>query len=420
MRQGSRAGRHVRARTVVAALAAAATVATGLVTVGATAAQAQAGCRVTYTVTGQWSGGFQATVAVTNLGAQLDGWQLRFAFTAAGQAVGHGWAAVWSQSGANVTAANETWNRTLATGASVELGFTGSWTASNPSPTAFTLNGVNCTGQTAPPTSSPPPSSPPPNSPPPAQTPWNPPSHLVTPLNQVWQHYEQTYPQLFTFNNYGWDQLMANGGTSINYCVRWDSSASVSATLRDQIHSALTRSFNQWIAAMNEGGQAWNNFPTTQVQLRVVGWAVRNRNQLQWTDNSVDIYVNDIRENAPQCAQACGRFFNRGGSYPNCPGGNSRHYDMSLWLTSGFGGGAGGDWGQRLGSEYMVNNLNNPNITILLHEIGHSFGLDDFYDWTPTGQCCFIMKAGSSGSITEFDRWMFRDWWRHLKSRYGR
>jgi hypothetical protein len=30
------------------------------------------------------------------------------------------------------------------------------------------------------------------------------------------------------------------------------------------------------------------------------------------------------------------------------------------------------------------------------------------------------MKAGSAGVITEFDKWMFRDWWRHLKSRYGR
>ncbi|MFB9891996.1 cellulose binding domain-containing protein [Planobispora takensis] len=31
----------------------------------------------------------------------------------------------------------------------------------------------------------------------------------------------------------------------------------------------------------------------------------------------------------------------------------------------------------------------------------------------------FIMKAGSSSQITEFDRWMLRDWWRRLKSRYG-
>ena len=62
-------------------------------------------------------------------------------------------------------------------------------------------------------------------------------------------------------------------------------------------------------------------------------------------------------ENAPQCAERCGRFFNQSGNYPNCPGGPSHHYDMSLWLTAGFGGGAGGDWGQRIGSEYYLSNL---------------------------------------------------------------
>ncbi len=30
------------------------------------------------------------------------------------------------------------------------------------------------------------------------------------------------------------------------------------------------------------------------------------------------------------------------------------------------------------------------------------------------------MKAGSATVITEFDKWMFRDWWRRLKKRYGR
>jgi hypothetical protein len=30
------------------------------------------------------------------------------------------------------------------------------------------------------------------------------------------------------------------------------------------------------------------------------------------------------------------------------------------------------------------------------------------------------MKAGSATQITEFDKWMLRDFWRHLKSRYGR
>ncbi|WP_336211602.1 hypothetical protein [Nonomuraea sp. LPB2021202275-12-8] len=243
---------------------------------------------------------------------------------------------------------------------------------------------------------------------------WNPPANLVNPLNQVWQHVESTYPNLYGFRNYGWDQVMANRG-SINYCVRWDSSAPVSAALRDQIHAALARQFKKWMDVM-AGHNAW---PYQSVPLKVVGWAVRDRATLQWSDNSVDVYVNDIRENAPQCAEPCGRFFNQSGNYPNCPGGASHHYDMSLWLTAGMGGGAGGDWGQRVGSEYYVNAINAENMHILLHEIGHSFGLDDFYDWTPTGVGGFLMKAGSASQITEFDAWMLRDWWRHLKSRYG-
>jgi hypothetical protein len=244
---------------------------------------------------------------------------------------------------------------------------------------------------------------------------WNPPANLVTPLNEVWAHQESTYGNLFGFRNYGWDQVFANGGF-INYCVRWDSPASVSTALRDQIHATLARQVKKWMDVMT----GHNNWPYANVPVRVVGWAVRNRSQLQWTDTSVDIYVNNIRENAPQCGEPCGRFFHQDGNYSGCPGGAARHYDQSLWLTAGMGGGAGGDWGQRIGSEYYVNNLNSENVHILLHEIGHTFGLDDFYDWTPTGQCCFLMKAGTASQITAFDTWMFRDWWRHLKSRYGR
>jgi hypothetical protein len=243
---------------------------------------------------------------------------------------------------------------------------------------------------------------------------WSPPASLVTPLNQVWQHVEQTYSNPYGFRNYGWDQVFANRG-SINYCVRWDSGAPVSAALRDQVHAALARQFKKWMDVM----AGHNGWPYQNVPLKVVGWAVRDRATLQWSDSSVDVYVNNIRENAPQCAEPCGRFFNQSGNYPNCPGGASHHYDMSLWLTAGMNGGAGGDWGQRVGSEYFVGAINVDNMHILLHEIGHSFGLDDFYDWTPSGVGGFLMKAGSAAQITEFDAWMLRDWWRHLKNRYG-
>ncbi|WP_439650318.1 hypothetical protein [Glycomyces amatae] len=246
----------------------------------------------------------------------------------------------------------------------------------------------------------------------PGQDEWNPPSNLVQPLNEVWSHVEDTYD--LNFRNFGWDQIMATNG-SVDYCVRWDSQNAVGTQTRDAIEAKLQQQYDLWFDHM----AGWSEFPFDRIEVDVVGWAAYDRDLLQWSDGSVDVYIGDIREDAPQCSEDCGRFFHQDGDYSQCPGGEAHHYDQSLWLTQGMGGGAGGDWGQRMGQEYFVDSLNSSQITIYLHELGHTFGLDDFYDWTPTGQCCFIMKAGSSSTITDFDVWMLRDWWRHLKSRYG-
>ncbi|MFD1152346.1 cellulase family glycosylhydrolase [Saccharothrix hoggarensis] len=130
-----------------AALAACAVVIGTAATVLPQAMAAAQGCRVDYTVTSQWQGGFQGAVKLTNLGDQVSGWSLTIAFPA-GQRVTQGWNATWSQSGTTATATNVDWNRTLGTGASTDLGFVGSWTGSNPVPTSFALNGVACTGST--------------------------------------------------------------------------------------------------------------------------------------------------------------------------------------------------------------------------------------------------------------------------------
>ncbi|MEV6299163.1 cellulose-binding domain-containing protein [Actinoplanes sp. NPDC051861] len=374
-------------------------------------AYAATGCRVEYSVTNQWSTGFQGSITVTNLGDPINGWTLTFAFPDANQKVTQGWNAGWSQSGATVTATNAGWNGTLAPSASVNVGFTGTWSGANPSPASFALNGTTCNGTAATPSASP-------SSPAPTTDPWSPPSDLAGPLDRVWAHQEETYSNLYGFRNYGWDQLVANSGT-VNYCVRWDSTAHVTAAQRDAVHATLQRQYQKWMDQMLDNGQGWNGWPYRQVPVKVVGWAVRDRAQLEWTDASVDVYVNNIRENAPQCGEPCGRFFHQDGNYSGCPGGAAHHYDQSLWLTAGFQGGAGGDWGQRIGSEYYMSNLSAENVHILLHEIGHTYGLDDFYDWDPTPGRGFIMKAGSATQITEFDKWMLRDFWRHLKSRYG-
>ncbi|MFI5842177.1 cellulose-binding domain-containing protein [Catenuloplanes sp. NPDC051500] len=396
----------MRKPSLIAGMIAVAMAASGVMV--ATAQAAAAGCRVVYSTPSQWGGGFSGTVSVTNLGDAVTGWRLTFSFPG-GQQISQLWNGSYTQSGGAVTVTNAAWNGTLATNAEATVGFNA--TGSTATPTGFALNGVTCTGSATPTTAAP--TTPAPTTPAPQPSTWNPPANLTGALDAVWRHQEETYGNLYGFRNYIWDQLTAAQG-SINYCVRWDSSAPVSAALRDQIEVKLGQQFNKWIAAM----AGFDGFPYTNVPVNVVGWAVRDRNTLQWTDNSVDIYVNNIRENAPQCAEPCGRFFNQSGSYPNCPGGYAHHYDMSLWLTAGMSGGAGGDWGQRVGSEYYVNSLNQENQHILLHEIGHGLGLDDFYDWDP-GVGGFLMKAGSATQITEFDKWMARDWWRHLKSRYG-
>jgi len=131
-----------------------ATLAATIGTVAVTAHAAAAGCQVTYTVSSQWSGGFGATVNLTNLGDPLTSWTLTWSY-GAGQQVTQAWNATVTQNGTQVTARNASWNGTLATGAGASFGFNGSWTGSNPAPTIFALNGVTCTGATTPPTTAP-------------------------------------------------------------------------------------------------------------------------------------------------------------------------------------------------------------------------------------------------------------------------
>src|SRR5690349_8871490 len=108
-----------------------------------TASGATPACTVEYSVTGQWDTGFQGAVKITNNMAALSSWSLGFGFSNS-QKVTQGWNAKWSQSGTTVTAANESWNGSLATGASVSAGFLASWSGSNAVPSAFKLNGTPC------------------------------------------------------------------------------------------------------------------------------------------------------------------------------------------------------------------------------------------------------------------------------------
>jgi endoglucanase len=163
-----------KTRRALLALAGVAAVGLGALIVPAGSATAAAGCAVTYTAN-TWPGGFTANLDVKNLGSDVDGWTLGFSFPDSGQKVTQGWSATFSQSGSAVTAKSVSWNGRLATGASTTIGFQGTWAGSNPTPSAFTLNGVTCSGTV---TTTPPPTT---TTPPPSSTTTTPPPSTTTP-----------------------------------------------------------------------------------------------------------------------------------------------------------------------------------------------------------------------------------------------
>jgi cellulase/cellobiase CelA1 len=100
---------------------------------------------VTYKITNQWSGGFQADVQLSNTGSSpWNSWALGWSFPN-GQSVTQAWNTEPSHSGAAVTMKNLGWNANVAAGSSVGFGFTGSWSGSNGKPTAFKLGDQSCT-----------------------------------------------------------------------------------------------------------------------------------------------------------------------------------------------------------------------------------------------------------------------------------
>ncbi|MFS8098594.1 cellulose-binding domain-containing protein [Lentzea alba] len=102
-------------------------------------------CKVSYRISGQWPGGFQANVTIRNTGkAAVNGWTLRWSF-GDGQTVRQMWNASSSQRGAAVSATNVHYTATIAPNGEVSIGFLGSYGRANSAPAAFTLNGAACT-----------------------------------------------------------------------------------------------------------------------------------------------------------------------------------------------------------------------------------------------------------------------------------
>lgn len=118
--------------------------------IGSIPAGAQSACSVSYTITNQWPGGFGASLTIKNTGTTaISSWTLTWSF-ANGQTITQLWNGSESQSGANVTVSNLSYDGNIPAGGSVTgVGFNGSWSATNSVPTSFALNGVTCGGGTS-------------------------------------------------------------------------------------------------------------------------------------------------------------------------------------------------------------------------------------------------------------------------------
>ncbi len=227
-----------------------------------------------------------------------------------------------------------------------------------------------------------------------------------------------------TFENTILDQAIENGG-ELNFCVRYESDVTVSATQRDKVEAALQRGAKEWFDKLVD----YDCFPFDSISVKITGWATVNRATFDWQDGVVPLYINQIGyENVAQCPDECSRFLRyhdgqstEGYTYPDCPGGADNRFDMHLWLTEGMTGGAGGDWGQRVGRAYFMDSLDSDHQHIWLHEFGHGFGFPDYYNWdawTDVAAPPSIMVAGAQFLVTEWDGWMLRHTYSNLKSRW--
>ncbi|KAH7484547.1 hypothetical protein KRP22_005712 [Phytophthora ramorum] len=235
-------------------------------------------------------------------------------------------------------------------------------------------------------------------------------------VDWVWQQRMSKYVP--DFKNYIFDQLVTNKG-SLTYCVRWDSTNKLSKSVASKFEAMLNRQFKAW----NEWLIGYDCWPFEQIDVKIVGWATRDASLFDWSDDSLGtIYTTEKdADGVPQCPDACYKHtdFAANADTSACKG---EPFDMSLWPTLGQGGGAGGDWGQRVDADNMLATIDGEELTIVAHEIGHGFGLPDFYETTDKPAQDFpvcIMEAGSSPTITPGDGWMLRRVLEHVKSRYS-
>jgi hypothetical protein len=222
-------------------------------------------------------------------------------------------------------------------------------------------------------------------------------------------------------NRSGWlfDAAMKGQG-ELNVCVRWGATVPMTTAVRDQIGPALEKWFNLWFALI----YPYDCFPYSHVKVRVSGYAVRPGQEALLPAGTWPVYTETDSEGEPKCPRTCGFFLNWSHQFPECPGGQDGHFDYALWIDDKLPSvtratAVGGEWGLRMPVRPFLASLSSEAAAVVpIHEIGHGFGLPDYYTWKgPRPPGGSVMIVGSADKPTPSDQWILRRYWKETKAR---
>jgi len=105
-------------------------------------------CHVVYTLNSAWMSspnGFVSQVTINNTGTTaITSWSLTFTWPG-DEVITSNFNGGFSQTGANATLTNASYNGNIAPGANISDGFQGTWVSNHANPTSFKINGTACT-----------------------------------------------------------------------------------------------------------------------------------------------------------------------------------------------------------------------------------------------------------------------------------
>lgn len=243
-----------------------------------------------------------------------------------------------------------------------------------------------------------------------------------------------------------YDQIVAGDGT-LQYILIWQSYEKITLEQRQKLPQMLEDAINQWTDYL----VGWDGWKFDHVNVKIVGYAVLNESCLldlqpdevvytditsSWLHDDMissgmgDYSVPTIQPAEPTDLSRYSHWADKSWTYN---GSYSNRYDMYLHGITGMVnmGGYGYHYGQILSDKSVLGLIGGTTSQhVLLHEMGHGFGLPDYYggegesDGFPPGGFPggenSLMMAGSAMKITDFDGWMLRYMWSKIKDEDGR